>query len=48
MMKFFKDQNFQVILATPPAKMEIIGEYVDDIFIVYREGYNSFIEAYAL
>ena len=48
MMKFFKDQKFQVILATPPAKMEIIGEYVDDIFVVYREGYNSFIEAYAL
>ena len=48
MMKFFKDQKFQVILATPPGKMEIIGEYVDDIFVVYREGYNSFIEAYAL
>lgn len=48
MMRFFKDQNFQVILATPPAKMEIIGEYVDDIFVVYREGYNGFIEAYAL
>ena len=48
MMKFFKDQNFQVILATPPAKMEIIGEYVDDIFVTYREGYNCFIEAYAL
>ncbi len=48
MMKFFKDQNFQVILATPPAKMEVIGEYVDDIFVVYREGYSSFIEAYAL
>ncbi len=48
MMKFFRDQKFQVILATPPAKMEIIGEYVDDIFVVYREGYNSFIEAYAL
>ena len=48
MMKFFKEQNFQVILATPPAKMEIIGEYVDDIYVVYREGYNSFIEAYAL
>ena len=48
MMKFFKDQKFQAILATPPAKMEIIGEYVDDIFVVYREGYNSFIEAYAL
>ncbi len=48
MMKFFRDQKFQVILATPPAKMEIIGEYVDDIFLVYRDGYNSFIEAYAL
>ena len=48
MMEFFKDQNFQVILATPPAKMEVIGEYVDDIFVVYREGYSSFIEAYVL
>ena len=48
MMTFFKEQKFQVILATPPAKMEIIGEYVDDIFVVYREGYNSFIEAYQL
>lgn len=48
MMQFFKEQNFQVILATPPAKMEIIGEYVDNIFMVYREGYNSFIEAYSL
>lgn len=48
MMRFFKDQNFQVILATPPAKMEIIGEYVDDIFVVYREGYLSLVEAYAL
>lgn len=48
MMKFFKDQRFQVILATPPAKMEIIGEYVDNILVVYREGYNSFIEAYSL
>ena len=25
--------------------LSIIGEYVDDIFVVYREGYNSFIEA---
>lgn len=48
MMQFFKEQNFQVILATPPAKMEVIGEYVDNIFMVYREGYNSFIEAYSL
>ena len=48
MMQFFKEQNFQVILATPPAKMEIIGEYVDNILMVYREGYNSFIEAYSL
>ncbi len=48
MMKFFQDQKFQVILATPPARMEIIGEYVDDIFVIYREGYNSFAEAYAL
>jgi len=48
MMQFFRDQNFQVILATPPAKMEIIGEYVDDIFVVFRDGYNSFVESYSL
>ena len=48
MMQFFKEQNFQVILATPPAKMEIIGEHVDNIFVVFRDGYSSFVENYAL
>lgn len=48
MMQFFKEQHFQVILATPPAKMEVIGEYVDNVFVVFRDGYNSFVEGYSL
>lgn len=46
MMQFFKAQNFQIILATPPAKMEIIGEYVDTILMTYRDGYASIVEEY--
>lgn len=46
MMQFFRSQNFQIILATPPAKMEVIGEYVDTILMAYRDGYSSIIEEY--
>ncbi len=46
MMGFFKSQKFQVILATPPAKMEIVGEYVDTILMTYRQGYASTVEEY--
>ena len=46
MMSFFKSLGFQVILATPPAKIETIGEYVDTILMIYRNGYMSFIENY--
>ena len=46
MMQFFRSQNFQIILATPPAKMEVIGEYVDTILVAYRDGYSSIIEEY--
>ncbi len=48
MMQFFKEQGFQIILATPPAKMEIIGEYVDTILVAYREGHQTTIEEYDL
>ena len=48
MMQFFRSQNFQIILATPPAKMEIIGEYVDTVLMTYRDGYSSTVEEFEL
>lgn len=48
MMQFFCSQNFQIILATPPAKMEIIGEYVDTVLVTYRDGYFSTVEEFEL
>ena len=48
MMQFFRSQNFQVILATPPAKIETIGEYVDTVLITYRNGYSSIVEEFDL
>lgn len=48
MMQFFRSQNFQIILATPPAKIETIGEYVDTVLVTYRSGYSSVVEEYIL
>ena len=48
MMQFFRSQNFQIILATPPAKIETIGEYVDTVLVTYRNGYSSIVEEYNL
>lgn len=48
MMDFFKSQNFQIILATPPSKIEIIGEKVDTILMAMRDGTTSIIEEYDL
>jgi uncharacterized protein YPO0396 len=48
MMDFFNNQNFQIILATPPAKIETIGEKVDTILMAMREGSTSIIEEYDL
>ena len=48
MMDFFNSQNFQIILATPPAKIEVIGEKVDTILMAMREGSTSIIEEYDL
>jgi len=48
MMDFLNSQNFQIILATPPAKLEVIGEKVDTILMAMREGTTSIIEEYDL
>ena len=48
MMDFFNSQNFQIILATPPSKVEIIGEKVDTILMAMREGTTSIVEEYDL
>jgi len=48
MMEFFNSQNFQIIIATPPSKMEVIGEKVDTILMAMREGSQSIIEVYDL
>lgn len=48
MMDFLNSQNFQIILATPPSKLEVIGEKVDTILMAMREGTNSIIEEYDL
>ncbi|MHB1454273.1 MAG: ATP-binding protein [Saccharofermentanales bacterium] len=48
MMDFLRGQNLQMIIATPPAKMEIIGEKVDTILMAIREGTQSSIEEFNL
>jgi uncharacterized protein YPO0396 len=47
MMDFFNSQHFQIIIATPPAKMEIIGEKVDTILLAMRDGNRSVVEVFA-
>ncbi len=46
MMDFLNSQNFQMIIATPPSKMEVIGEKVETILIASREGNSSFVYDY--
>lgn len=48
MMDFLNSQNFQIIIATPPSKLEIIGEKVDTVLMALREGSSSFIEEFYL
>lgn len=48
MMDFLNTQQFQIILATPPAKLEVIGEKVDTILMAMREGTTSIVEEYYL
>lgn len=48
MMDFFNGLGLQVILATPPAKIEIIGEKVGTVLTAIRVGSNSIVEEYDL
>lgn len=46
MMEFFNGLGLQVILATPPAKIEVIGEKVGTVLAAIRVGQNSIVEEY--
>lgn len=46
MVDFFNSLELQVIMATPPAKIEIIGERVSTILTAIRVGSNSIVEEY--
>ena len=48
MMEFFNGLGLQVILATPPAKIEVIGEQVGTVLTAIRVGQNSIGEEYDL
>ncbi len=48
MMDFFNGLNLQVILATPPQKIEVIGEHVGTILTAIRVGEGSIVEEYDL
>lgn len=45
MLEFFRSQNFQVILAAPTSRLELIGEQSDNIIMIYTDGsHNSFTQ----
>lgn len=45
MLEFFKLQDFQVILAAPTSRLELIGEQSDNIVMIYTDGsHNSFTQ----
>lgn len=46
MLEFFNGLGLQVILATPPAKIEVIGEKVDTVLAAIRVDQNSIVEEY--
>jgi len=46
MMDFFNGLDLQVIMATPPAKIEVIGEKVDTVLTAIRVGQSSIVEEY--
>ena len=48
MLDFFNGLNLQVIMATPPAKIETIGEKVDTVLACIRMGQSSIVEEYDL
>ena len=48
MMDFFRSLKLQVIMATPPSKIETIGEHVETILTAIRVGQGSIVEEYEL
>jgi uncharacterized protein YPO0396 len=46
MMEFLASQDFQIIIAVPPNKMEYIGEKVDTILTTIRVGQSAIVERY--
>ena len=48
MIEFFNGLGLQVIMATPPAKIEVIGEQVGTVLTAIRVGPNSIVEEYDL
>ena len=48
MMDFFNGLGLQVILATPPAKIEVIGVKVGTVLTAIRVGQSSIVEEYDL
>ncbi|MDE6678059.1 MAG: hypothetical protein K2K02_03365, partial [Ruminococcus sp.] len=48
MINFFKSQDFQVILAVPTSRLELIGEQVDNIVMVYSDSeHHSFTDPFS-
>ena len=47
-IRIFNGLGLQVILATPPAKIEVIGEQVGTVLTAIRVGQNSIVEEYDL
>lgn len=50
MMTFFKELHFQIILAAPSSRLEIIGENTDRIHMIYKDSdtYSSIVEEFSL
>lgn len=48
MINFFKSQNFQIILAVPTSRLELIGEQVDNVVMVYSDSeHHSFTDPFS-
>ena len=48
MMAFLRSLGFQMIIAAPTARAEIIGPYVTTIHTIFRRGNSSWVESYEL
>ncbi len=48
MLRFFKEQGLQIILAAPTSRLELIGEQADNIIMIYTDSsHNSFAEEFS-